>query len=356
MSFKELLEQLWWKVDRNIDLETTYYSAIVNGLDYLKHGVTTIVDHHASGEIIGSLNQLKKALSEEIGLRSILCFESSDRFNINDCINENNSFIEENNTDMNRGLFGLHASFSLSDESLNKISKQSDSAPIHIHTAESIFDQEHAMKTFGKRVVHRLNDFGLVRPYSIITHGIHLDDAELDIITKNNAYIALNVTSNMNNSVGLPNYFKMKEKGIKVLIGNDGINTSIAAELQALYFAMHHKAEDPRIFTFKDLLEVISNNYQYVSDILDIKLGKIKPGYQADFVVIDYLNPSPTNKSNIFSHLFFGLFQDFRPRHVFVKGNQRVNDYQVPEELTNKYKQAKQIAQKLWDRIQKEGN
>ena len=354
-NFKELLEQLWWKVDRNIDLETVYYSAIVNGLDYLKHGVTTIVDHHASGAIKGSLEQLQKALTKVLGQRSILCFESSDRFNIKDCIEENKTFINDYKTDMNRGLFGLHACFSLSDESLIKISEQLDNNPIHIHTAESILDQNHSIKTYGKRVIHRLNDFNLITKNSIITHGIHLDDSEMEIISKNEAYIALNVTSNMNNSVGLPNYFEMKEKGIKVLIGNDGINTSIAQELQSLYYAMHHVAADPRTFTFTDLLSIIHNNYEYVSTILDTKLGKIQQGYQADLVIIDYLNPSPTNESNIFSHLFFGLFGDFKPRDVFIKGQHRLNNYKVKDNLEQKYIEARAVATKLWDRIQKEG-
>jgi putative selenium metabolism protein SsnA len=353
-NFKEILEQLWWKVDRNLDHEATYYSAIVNGVDYLKHGVTTIVDHHASGEILGSLQQLKKALTNDIGIRNILCFESSDRFPIDDCIKENASFIKENHTDMNSGLFGLHAAFSLSDQSLQKIADNLQQHPIHIHVAESIFDQEYSIKTYNKRVIERLDSFQLITPGSIITHGIHLSDQELEIIRKRDAYIALNVTSNMNNAVGLPNYFKMKEHGVKVLMGNDGINVSIAQELQNLYYAMHHVAQDPRTFTFDDLRQIIHQNYAYVSNILQTKLGKIEAGYQADFVVMEYMNPSPTNQDNIFSHLFFGLFGDFTPQDVFVKGKHLVQNYRVDNKLEIKYQEASQVAKKLWDRIQKE--
>lgn len=94
-NFKEILEQLWWKLDRNIDNDITYYSGIVAGVEYLQHGVTSLIDHHASGEVLQSLASLKKAVTDMVGLRGIYCFETSDRFNIKHCIQENNHFIKK---------------------------------------------------------------------------------------------------------------------------------------------------------------------------------------------------------------------------------------------------------------------
>ncbi len=347
-NFKEILEQLWWKLDRNLDNEMTYYSAIVSAHEYLRHGVTTIIDHHASGEILGSLNSLTKALNT-YHIKSILCFETSDRFNIDDCILENQNNIKENN-----GLFGLHAAFTLSDESLKKVKQNLNQTPIHIHVAESKYDQDHSLKVHNMRVIERLDQFRLLNKNSIITHGLYLSDNELSIIKDREAVIALNVSSNMNNAVGLPNYQKMKQHGIKVIIGNDGINQQMAKEYINLYFSQHHVDQTPTAFGFDDLIDIINNTYLYASDLLNIKLGKIKPGYSSDFMLLQYNEPTPVTKDNIFGHLLFGLFNDFVPHDVYINGAHIVQDKEIL--INNKeYNKSKEIAQKLWDKIEKEG-
>ena len=347
-SFKEILEQLWWKLDRNLDNEMTYYSGIVSAKYYLKHGVTTIIDHHASGEILGSLYQLNNAL-DKYKIKNILCFETSDRFNVDECIEENLYNISKNN-----GMFGLHAAFTLSDNTLTKVRSHLDNKPIHIHVAESIEDQEHSLEHYNKRVINRLNDFNLITKNSIITHGLYLSDEELDIIKEKEAVIALNVSSNMNNSVGLPNYNKMKEKGIKVIIGNDGINQQMAKEYVNLFFSQHHFDKTPTKFGYSDLLEIINNTYNYTSNLLNKKLGKIEPGFISDFQLIEYDDPTPVNKDNIFGHLLFGLFNDFVPNDVYIDGEILVKNKEVLIDDSD-FKKAKESANKLWNKIEKEG-
>jgi len=352
INFKELLEQLWWKLDRNLTNDINYYSSLVSGVNYLKNGVTTIIDHHASGEVIGSLNAIRDGLNE-VGLRSVVCFETSDRFDVDECIDENNKFITENQSDFNRGLFGMHAAFTLSDETLKKIEEETK-APIHIHVAESIMDQDLSLKEHGKRVIERLNDFNLIRKNSILTHCLYLSDHELDIIVDKKAVIALNVNSNMNNAVGLPDYDEMKKKGIKVIIGNDGISQNMTSEYHSLYYSMHHKTMSPLGFSLDDLKEVINNTYEYVSDILEIKLGKIEEGFKSDLNIIDYDPISELNKDNVMGHLFFGLFHDFKPSNVFVDGVEVLKDKEVNEVINNRLKQSQVYANKLWKRIEKE--
>lgn len=354
-NFQEILDQLWWKMDRNLDNEMNYYSGIVSATDYMKNGVTTIIDHHASGvDIKGSLNTLKKAVIEDAGLRGLFCFETSDRFDVEACLKENLSFIEENDSNRSRGLFGLHASLSLSEETLIKISKVIKNYPIHIHVAESLMDQEDSLDKYNERVIERLDRHGLLNEDSIITHALYVSDKELDIIKKRKCVVAFNVTSNMNNSVGLPDYKLFKEKGIPVIIGNDGISSSITTEYLALYYAMHLKDESPLGFGLGDLLEIINNTYDYVNRLLKTKIGRIEKGYNADLLTIPYIAPTNMTSDNVLGHLFFGAFNSFKPNNVFCQGEQLVNDYKVGNELVIKYKEAKKYANKLWKNIQKE--
>jgi len=354
-NFQEILDQMWWKLDRKLDNEMNYYSGIVSATDFMKNGVTTLIDHHASGvDIEGSLNQLKQAVTNDAGLRGIFCFETSDRFDVDACLKENLSFIEDNHSNEARGLFGLHASLSLSEDTLTKISKVIKNNPIHIHVAESIMDQEDSLSQYNERVIERLDRHGLLNENSIITHALYISDEELDIIKKRKCVIALNATSNMNNSVGLPDYKRFREKGIPVIIGNDGIASSITSEYLSLYYAMHLKDESPLGFGLGDLYEIINNTYDYVNAIMGTKLGRIEVGYSGDLLTVPYIAPTDLNSDNALGHLFFGMFNSFKPDNVFCKGVKLVDNYKVSDELTKKYREAKKYANKLWTNIRKE--
>jgi len=352
-NFKELLEQSWWKLDCHLDNEMNYYSGLVGAHDYVLNGVTTIIDHHASGVITDSLTHLKKGV-EEIGLRGIYCFETSDRFDVEQCIKENLRFIKQNNASNSKGLFGLHASFSLSDETLQKVKQVIKDHPIHIHVAESKYDVEDCLRRYGMSIIERLDHFGLLNEQSIIVHGLYLREKELDIIKKRNCVVSLNVTSNMNNGVGLPSYKRFKEKGIPVIIGNDGISSSITTEYLNLYYASHLKEESITAFSLDDLHDCIQNTYHYVNKQLNIKLGKIKKGYAADLLLHEFAVPTPLSKDNILGHLFFGYFNSFRPSDVFIGGKHIVKQYKLVKDVKHELDKSKKQARILWQKMEDE--
>lgn len=341
-NFMEILENLWWKLDSHLTSKDIYLSGIVSAVDNAKNGVTTIIDHHASGEINGSLNLLRKAVCEDVGIRGSFCFETSDRFNIDECITEN-----KDNADM----FGLHASMTLSEETLYKVKSELGDMPIHIHAAESWMDQENCLSFYGERVIERLVRHGLLNKNSILSHCIHINENEAELIAEKECYVALNVRSNMNNAVGLPDYKMLKQKGVKCLIGNDGMSFGIMSEWSSLYLSMKHRYSAPAAFGMDDLVSIIDNNYKYINENLGVKIGRIKKGYDADFQSVEYEAPTPMNIENAFGHILFGMAENFTPEHVWCKGKQIVKHYHVSKELEEKYKEAKKVAAELWERI-----
>lgn len=348
-NFKEMLEQLWWKIDAQLDKKMVYHSGFVGAYDMVLNGITTVIDHHASGWIKGSLEALSDGV-KAVGLRGLYCFETSDRFNIDDCIKENLRNLNSH-TPKHSGLFGLHASFSLSDQTLLKVKQVIKDAPIHIHVAESKFDVLETKRLYGKTVIERLNDFNLLNKDSIIVHGIFLTDKDRDILKQNECVVALNVTSNMNNGVGIASYKKLKEKHIPVIIGNDGISSSITTEYLNLYYVNHLLEHHINGFSLSDLLDVINNTYDYVNRRLKINIGRIEPGYKADVLLHDFVHPTPVDKTNIIGHLFFGYFNAFKPSDVWVDGNHLVKDYHLSSDLTNTYQKSIQHAKRLWKRL-----
>lgn len=356
-NFQDILDQMWWKLDRELDNKNTFYSGVVNGIEMIKNGVTTVIDHHASGkDIKGSLEALKNSICDTVGMRGIFAFEVSDRFNVEHAIKENSDFITQYHNQDVRGLFGLHASMSLSEATLKKVKSSLHDAPIHIHVAESEMDQDDAIKNYNERVIERLDRHGLLSKDSIITHGLFLNDDEIAILKHRGCVVALNPTSNMNNGVGLPLYKTLKQAGVPVIIGNDGLSTGITYEYLTMLYAMRLKAMDPNAFTLDDLKTIIEDTYEYVSRRFNVNIGKFTKGYQADIQIVPYEPPTPINETNVLGHMFYGLFHQFKPQHVLKDGAFLVKDYQVSHALTMLYKEAAPVAKMLWKRLKKEGN
>jgi cytosine/adenosine deaminase-related metal-dependent hydrolase len=353
-NFLEILKQMWWKVDHFLDLDMIYYSALMGGIDQLKNGTTCLVDHHASYKVKGSLNQIYKALVKDLNMKALLAFETSDRFDVKKAIEENLDHIKNPKT-KSQGLFGMHASLSLSDNTLKEIARVIENYPIHIHVGESLMDEEECVRRYGKRVVERLDDFGLINENALLVHCTHINDAEMDIIKKRNAVIAINPTSNLNNAVGISHVKKFMDKGIRVILGNDGLIQSQAMEYLNTYYLGHLKNQSSTAFGLNNILKIMKDTYAYVSQQLKLNLGQIKEGYEADLLVLPYKPYTKIDKDNCFGHIFFGLFPGFKPKDIFIGGKQVMENYQLTIENADWYKIANQQSEKLWNILKKEG-
>lgn len=347
-NFVELLEQMWWKLDKVLEEKDIYYSGIVSGMEFIKNGVTTVVDHHASGKIKGSLNLLKRAICDYLGIRGVFCFESSERFSMDECIEENLEF-SKNSTNMESGLFGMHACLTLSDESLKRIAEESEGVPIHIHVAESDEDNIESLKQYNKTPIERLEEYGLLRENSILSHCIYLSENDMDILAKHKVYVALNPTSNLNNAVGLADVLELEKRNVKCLLGNDGLGFNLTREMLNLLFGMHLKYKNPMAYSLNNLKKVIENNYEYAGKLLGCKLGKIEAGYEADFLTLEYNAPTPMTEENLFGHYFYGMLDNFKPKSVWCNGKMKLKDYKLLLEDEEKiYEEARKIADEVW--------
>lgn len=352
-NFQEILDQMWWKLDSKIDNPITYYSGIAAGSEFLLNGVTTIIDHHASGtDILGSLTALKKALDNTLHLRSILCFETSDRYPVDDCIKENISFARRYHTEHVAGLFGMHASMSLSDNSLKKISRKLKDLPIHIHVAESDMDVADSLEKYQTTIIERLDKHHLINKDSLIVHGVYLSDKELDILRDRKAYIVVNTTSNLNNAVGITDIKKFVDRGIPVMIGNDGLSSSMATEYLNAMYLTHLKNESPLAMNISHIQVMINTAYDYVARRLGINIGKIKEGYVADFMLNVYNPFIEMNKDNAFAHIFYGLLPNFKPVDVYVDGMRLVkNGELVSKKVKSELVESRKYGEELWKRV-----
>ena len=223
-NFFNILENLWWKLDRSLQIEDIKLNAFTTYAESIRSGVTTLIDHHASGHCIeGSLFALEES-AKKIGVRTSLCFETTDRDGkeaTKAAIKENVDFIKhclKEDDDMVKALFGMHASFTISDETmaLVKEAMQGVDAGYHIHVTEGIEDQYDSLKKYGRKVGERLFDWGILGDKTIAVHCIHLSQSEMDIIKATDTSVVTNPESNMNNAVGAPPVVQLLKKGIRV--------------------------------------------------------------------------------------------------------------------------------------------
>lgn len=358
-SFGQILEQLWWKLDRALDLEGVYLSAFVGGIAHLRRGVSALFDHHASpSAILGSLSQIKKALSV-LGLRADLCYEVTDRGGPKERdqgIEENVRFAkEERIPGQFAAHFGLHASFTLSDETLAKCREAAEPLALgyHGHLAEGKEDPLDALQKYGVRTAERLDGFGILKEDSLLAHGIHLSQAELELLAEKKPVVVHNPRSNMNNAVGTAQVEKMLARGIPVALGTDGFGCDILGELLSARLLAHHALADPTAFNDAVAKKLLAQNYALAEKAFAMPFGKVCPGYAADLVLWDYEPPTPIDGGNFLAHLLFAnISEGLRPVYVLIGGQIKLAEGKIPEvDETEILARAKQKARDIWSKV-----
>ncbi len=310
-GFHNILKNLWWKLDRKLDLEMIEASAKLAVIESIKNGVTYIFDHHSSPDFVnGSLNVIADVLRKN-NLNGVLCFETTDR-NGNKLsaksINENKNFLKKNIDEQIKGLFGIHASFTVNDKTLKEVSAfvNEYELGIHIHLCEDHVDRIISKEKSGLLPLKRLEKYNLLNDKSILSHSIHLNKNEYETICKYGSAVAINPESNMNNAVGTNNYSNINQS-IPLLCGTDGMHSKPGQSLKKIFLLMRNSG-----LSFDDAFGRIENIY--FSQINFVR--RFFPGYptlqtgdNANFILWDYIPPTPLNENNFFGHYLYGVLE-----------------------------------------------
>ena len=310
-NFVEILERLWWKLDKALSEEDITLSAQIPLAECIRNGTTTIIDHHASpSHRDGSLDLIEKAV-RGAGLRASLCYEVSDRNEPGGGIAENERFIKKvgKGDGQIAAMMGLHASFTLSDETIEKCVGIARHAGVgcHIHVAEDAADREDSLAKYGVPTVERLRRLGVAGAQSIFAHCIHIDESEMDILAATRTSVAHNPESNMNNAVGVAKLLKLLKKGVLVGLGTDGMSSDMLAQMRCAYLLQRLDNRDPRVAFVEAPQLLLQNNVEICERQFGIRLGEIAEGSPADLAILDYLPPTPLDETNFLGHLIFGL-------------------------------------------------
>jgi putative selenium metabolism protein SsnA len=353
-NFLEVLNKLWWRLDRQLTSEDCYWSALAAGLDAIRHGTTTIFDHHASpGAIPGSLNAIARAV-RDLGIRASLCYEVSDRDGekvARQGIEENIRFLEQCPRDNRiKPLFGLHASFTLSKNTLRRCVKSAGGCGFHIHCAEDLADQKITWRRHRLSVVARLLEEDVLGPKTLCAHAVHLRDEEWDMLWKTDTAVVHNPQSNMNNAVGTMNLLAACDSDVMVGLGTDAMTGNMLEELRSAIWAQRLFQKNPGVACQEAVGLLICNNQEIARRHFG-NLGQIREGWPADLVCMDYLPPTEMTSDNFAGHLVYGLSQSTVDTTI-VDGNVLMENKSFPFLDEAKIAaEARERSRSLWKRF-----
>jgi cytosine/adenosine deaminase-related metal-dependent hydrolase len=332
-DFPTILAQLWWRYDRALDEEVVRLAGLVTAMDSIRCGVTTVVDHHSSPSCIPASLGLLDSSFARLGLARVLCYETTDRNGI-DALH---SAIATNvahatacaGFPASAGLFGLHASFTLSEDGLARIAAaKPPELPVHVHVAEDRCDVEHAMSLGYDGPLARLDRFGLLTPGSLVVHGVHLSDAECDLVRERGAYLVHNPESNLNNAVGYADLDRLPED--RILLGTDGMGSSVLGSLRAAFLQYAAHGGGVRDALTLALRMGFANPATWASRLFDRPVGRLVEGEPADLAIFPYPAPTPVTGASLAAHLVYGLAEAPRASWVYARGVPVLEDGAIP--------------------------
>ena len=357
-DFVSTLKNLWWRMDRALDEESTYYSGIISSIDAIKAGTTAVIDHHASPSYItGSLSTIKRGF-EDSGLRGMTCYEVTDRNGLDQMregVEENIRFAKEIDGEIASGKehlvdahIGGHAPCTITDEGMEMIANavKSTGRGLHLHVAEDRYDVSQSHLVYGQDIVKRLDSFGMLDEKTILVHGIYLSPEEIEILNSRNGFLVHNARSNMNNNVG---YNERLSQYKNLALGTDGIGANMYEELKFAYFK-HKDAGGP--LWPGDYLKFLANGNKLLERNFGAKFGRLEKGYKADLVIADYLSPSPLVEENIGGHMVFGMTST-DVETVIINGRLVMENREFPFDVREIYSKAAAAAKRVWENMDK---
>jgi putative selenium metabolism protein SsnA len=359
-TFQEILEHLWWRLDRQLSLDDVEMSAQIILLDAIRKGTTTLVDHHASPHaVMGSLDRIASAVKAS-GLRACLCYEVSDRDGeaiAREGLEENARFArrcaQEEDPQL-RALFGLHAAFTLSDATLDRAAALGLSLGVgfHVHVAEAASDVEANLQRHGLSPVARLQAHGLLGRGSIAAHAVHASEADAEILAATETFVAHNPQSNLNNAVGIADLVGLASRGVRVGLGTDAMTVAMLEEVRVALWAQHLRQENPSCAFMEVASALFVRNPELASQLWGFPVGTLQEGAAADLILVDYHPPTPLDASTVLGHLIFGLSQaqvdtTICAGRVLMEGKRLALDLDEAALAAR----SRDLARRLWDRF-----
>ena len=277
-NFLEILQKVWWRLDRALDANSLRAAARDYVARALLAGTTTLVDHHESPNLIAGSLAILAEVCEKLGARALVCYGASERnFGREEARRGLAECRRVAASPLVRGLVGLHASFTVSDETAREAGALARELGtiVHVHLAEDQADVDDARRRGYPGPIERLLSLDALPKGSILAHGVRLSRDEVRRAAEAGCWFVHNPRSNEGNRVG---YAAALSATKRVALGVDGWDPDMAAENAALRRLAEQNGD-------ADVGERLASGRALVAERFDAEVEPLAPGSLGDLVV-----------------------------------------------------------------------
>ena len=201
--------------------------------------------------------------------------------------------------------------------------------PIHFHANETVNEVEPIVDERGMRPLEYADDLGLLTERDFFAHGVHLDDAEIDLLSERGTGVIHCPASNMKLASGMAPVQRLLEAGVTVGIGTDGAASNndldVFGELRDAAMIGKLAAGDASAVGAESAVRMATAGG---ADALGITSGRIEPGANADLAVINLEAAHLTPAHDLVSHLAYAV-RGSDVRHTICDGQVLMRDREV---------------------------
>lgn len=307
LDLMDWLNNMIWPVEAHMTPEDIYVGSKLACLEMIKSGTSCFLDMYSFPE------GTAKAV-DEMGLRANLSYTVFDQGNPKRAELDKQRldfYLKdfENYSDRVQLSVGPHAIYTVSGPMLQYSHDfaKANNLLVHIHMSETQGEVENCIKEHGKSPIRYLNDLGILSPHVVMAHSLWLDSEEIQMLADHGVSCVHNPASNMKLASGYR--FKLeelKEKGIKVGIGTDGVSSSnnldMFTAMKLASFLSKAWSGDPKSAKSTDIFNAAT---EVGAKILHLEAGKIEVGMLADLAILDLDLPEMTPCHNLISNVVY---------------------------------------------------
>lgn len=334
LTLMDWLKKVLWPAEKNMTGEMAYWGTSLTCLEFLMSGITTFADQYFFSDYVAQA--VKGSGLRGFIAPSIFTVSSPET---EDTLKAAVDFIEgyrgkEEDT-LIYPCIGPHAPYSCSDEILRRtveIARAKDII-IHTHISETMDENRQIYEETGLTPTQYLDSLGVLDGKVLAAHCIHLNQRDIEILSKKDVKVSYNPVSNLKLVSGIMRAKELMERGIEISIGTDGAQSNnsldLLRDLKTGVLIQKQQYDDATFISAKDALKMITINGAKALH-MENEIGSLEVGKKADIIAIDIKNSNinPLHRSsvnNVYSAVVYsGVGSDVS--HVIVNGRVLMKD------------------------------
>ena len=346
MKLQEWLYDKVFPAEGKLTEDDVYWLTRLAVLEYLTSGITSSFDMYMK-------KHRTAEASEEDGFRMVLCGDINDfGGTVQDVENDFLKYNKDKESLISYRI-GFHAEYTTNRGLMEELAALADryGAPVCVHCSETRKEVEECRQRTGMTPVAYMDSLGLFRHGGVLFHGVHMDDADFDIIKDRGICVVTNPASNLKLASGIAPVKRYQDLGIPVAIGTDGPASNNCLDMFREMFLVTGLqkvfCDDPEAVPAMDVLRMAVVNGAHAMGLYDC--DSIAPGKRADLIMLDLSQPNmqPLHNNIEKNIVYSASKQNVKMTMVNGKILYRDGIFHIGESKERIYEKAGQISRRI---------